>query len=72
MAMSLFKPMGGGEDHQVMNLFRNMIGVRPRGDSLIFDHQWELEKLSRLVISFSDWLAATWDSNQWEVEKITR
>jgi kinesin family protein 1 len=23
-------------------------GWRPRGDSLIFDHQWELEKLTRL------------------------
>ncbi|XP_045024716.1 kinesin-like protein unc-104 isoform X3 [Daphnia magna] len=26
----------------------NLDGWRPRGDSLIFDHQWELEKLSRL------------------------
>lgn len=25
-----------------------MDGWRPRGDSLIFDHQWELEKLTRL------------------------
>lgn len=25
-----------------------MHGWRPRGDSLIFDHQWELEKLTRL------------------------
>lgn len=26
----------------------NLHGWRPRGDSLIFDHQWELEKLARL------------------------
>lgn len=26
----------------------NLHGWRPRGDSLIFDHQWELEKLTRL------------------------
>lgn len=26
----------------------NLEGWRPRGDSLIFDHQWELEKLSRI------------------------
>ena len=26
----------------------NLLGWRPRGDSLIFDHQWELEKLQRL------------------------
>lgn len=26
----------------------NLDGWRPRGDSLIFDHQWELEKLARL------------------------
>lgn len=26
----------------------NLDGWRPRGDSLIFDHQWELEKLRRL------------------------
>lgn len=26
----------------------NLHGWRPRGDSLIFDHQWELEKLRRL------------------------
>lgn len=26
----------------------NLEGWRPRGDSLIFDHQWELEKLARL------------------------
>lgn len=26
----------------------NLSGWRPRGDSLIFDHQWELEKLTRL------------------------
>ncbi|XP_046405614.1 kinesin-like protein unc-104 isoform X7 [Ischnura elegans] len=26
----------------------NLEGWRPRGDSLIFDHQWELEKLTRL------------------------
>ncbi|XP_022665709.1 kinesin-like protein unc-104 isoform X3 [Varroa destructor] len=26
----------------------NLAGWRPRGDSLIFDHQWELEKLTRL------------------------
>ncbi|CAC5401185.1 KIF1 [Mytilus coruscus] len=26
----------------------NLNGWRPRGDSLIFDHQWELEKLTRL------------------------
>ncbi|KAJ6219465.1 hypothetical protein RDWZM_005277 [Blomia tropicalis] len=26
----------------------NLGGWQPRGDSLIFDHQWELEKLSRL------------------------
>lgn len=25
----------------------NLHGWRPRGDSLIFDHQWELEKLTR-------------------------
>ncbi len=25
----------------------NLVGWRPRGDSLIFDHQWELEKLTR-------------------------
>lgn len=28
----------------------NLGGWQPRGDSLIFDHQWELEKLSRLEI----------------------
>jgi len=27
----------------------NLLGWRPRGDSLIFDHQWELEKLTRLT-----------------------
>ena len=27
----------------------NLAGWRPRGDSLIFDHQWELEKLTRLT-----------------------
>ncbi|GFT75680.1 kinesin-like protein unc-104, partial [Nephila pilipes] len=26
----------------------NLHGWRPRGDSLIFDHQWELEKMIRL------------------------
>lgn len=26
----------------------NLNGWRPRGDSLIIDHQWELEKLTRL------------------------
>lgn len=26
----------------------NIVGWRPRGDSLIFDHQWELEKLTTL------------------------
>lgn len=26
----------------------NLGSWRPRGDSLIFDHQWELEKLTRL------------------------
>ena len=26
----------------------NLNGWRPRGDSLIVDHQWELEKLTRL------------------------
>lgn len=26
----------------------NLHGWRPRGDSLIFDHQWEMEKLTRL------------------------
>ena len=26
----------------------NLHGWRPRGDSLIFDHQWELEKLTRI------------------------
>ncbi|CAH1639058.1 unnamed protein product [Spodoptera littoralis] len=26
----------------------NLHGWRPRGDSLIFDHQWELEKMTRL------------------------
>jgi len=26
----------------------NLEGWKPRGDSLIFDHQWELEKLTRL------------------------
>ncbi|XP_078695785.1 kinesin-like protein KIF1A isoform X34 [Branchiostoma floridae x Branchiostoma belcheri] len=26
----------------------NLAGWRPRGDSLIFEHQWELEKLTRL------------------------
>jgi len=26
----------------------NLSGWRPRGDSLLFDHQWELEKLTRL------------------------
>ncbi|CAG5136554.1 unnamed protein product, partial [Candidula unifasciata] len=26
----------------------NLNGWRPRGDSLLFDHQWELEKLTRL------------------------
>ena len=25
----------------------NLVGWRPRGDSLIFDHQWELEKITR-------------------------
>ena len=25
-------------------------GWRPRGDSLILDHQWELEKLTRLEL----------------------
>ena len=25
----------------------NLVGWRPRGDSLLFDHQWELEKISR-------------------------
>lgn len=28
----------------------NLQGWRPRGDSLILDHQWELEKLTRLVM----------------------
>ena len=28
----------------------NLQGWRPRGDSLIFDHQWELEKLLRLEL----------------------
>ncbi|XP_061196915.1 kinesin-like protein unc-104 isoform X10 [Saccostrea echinata] len=28
----------------------NLNGWRPRGDSLIFDHQWELEKLTRLEL----------------------
>ena len=27
----------------------NLVGWRPRGDSLIFDHQWELEKITRLT-----------------------
>ena len=27
----------------------NLVGWRPRGDSLIFDHQWELEKLTRFA-----------------------
>ena len=27
----------------------NLLGWRPRRDSLIFDHQWELEKLTRLT-----------------------
>lgn len=26
----------------------NLNGWQPRGDSLIFDHQWELEKISRI------------------------
>ena len=26
----------------------NLSGWRPRGDSLLFEHQWELEKLTRL------------------------
>jgi len=26
----------------------NLSGWRPLGDSLLFDHQWELEKISRL------------------------
>lgn len=26
----------------------NLHGWRPHGDSLIFDHQWELEKLTRI------------------------
>jgi kinesin family protein 1 len=26
----------------------NLCGWRPRGDSLIFDHQWELEKIRRI------------------------
>ena len=26
----------------------NLNGWRPRGDSLLIDHQWELEKLTRL------------------------
>ena len=33
----------------------NLVGWRPRGDSLIFDHQWELEKITRcgtVTISF--------------------
>ena len=28
----------------------NLVGWRPRGDSLIFDHQWELEKLTRFAM----------------------
>lgn len=28
----------------------NLNGWQPRGDSLIFDHQWELEKLTRLQL----------------------
>jgi len=28
----------------------NLVGWRPRGDSLIFDHQWELEKLTRFAV----------------------
>lgn len=27
----------------------NLHGWRPRGDSLIFEHQWELEKITRLT-----------------------
>ena len=26
----------------------NLAGWRPRGDGLLFEHQWELEKLTRL------------------------
>jgi kinesin family protein 1 len=28
----------------------NLNGWRPRGDSLLVDHQWELEKLTRLQL----------------------
>ena len=28
----------------------NLDGWRPRGDSLIFEHQWELEKITRLTM----------------------
>ena len=31
----------------------NLVGWRPRGDSLIFDHQWELEKITRLAENIS-------------------
>ena len=27
----------------------NLHGWRPRGDSLIFEHQWEIEKITRLT-----------------------
>ncbi|CAG0883725.1 unnamed protein product [Darwinula stevensoni] len=33
----------------------NLIGWRPRGDSLIFEHQWELERLSRLEAVGKTW-----------------
>lgn len=34
----------------------NLAGWRPRGDSLILEHQWELEKLELLhEVSRADW-----------------
>ena len=38
----------------------NLVGWRPRGDSLIFDHQWELEKLTRFAICYIGRLTEVW------------
>ncbi|XP_038222793.1 kinesin-like protein unc-104 isoform X5 [Zerene cesonia] len=45
----------------------NLHGWRPRGDSLIFDHQ---KRIWRKVIY--DWPLAVIDRFQWELEKMTR
>ena len=44
----------------------NLQGWRPRGDSLILDHQWELEKLTRLemVGALKDGLVELFDCFQ--------